>query len=46
MITVAMMPTAMKNQRCQPPASARKLNAAPVLCTRTSEKNGSTGMAS
>src|SRR5688572_22550618 len=27
--------TVMKNQRCQPPASARKLKAAPVLYTRT-----------
>src|SRR6185312_6011138 len=26
---------AVKNQRCQPPAPARKLNAAPVLCVRT-----------
>jgi hypothetical protein len=31
----AAMPSAVKNQRCQPPADARKENAAPVLCTRT-----------
>jgi hypothetical protein len=29
---------AVKNQRCQPEASARKENAAPVLCTRTTLK--------
>ncbi|EKD99156.1 MAG: hypothetical protein ACD_23C00101G0002 [uncultured bacterium] len=29
------MPMMVKNQRCQPPALARKENAAPLLCTRT-----------
>src|SRR5258706_1576812 len=33
---------AMKNQRCQPPAPARKLNAAPVLYTSTRLKKGVT----
>ena len=32
-----------KNQRCQPPASARSLNAAPVLCRRVRSRNGPTG---
>src|ERR1700682_6252546 len=32
----------VKSQRCQPPASARKLNAAPVLCMRTRLKKGVT----
>src|SRR6185503_2724421 len=32
----------MKNQRCQPPAPARKLNAAPVLYTSTRLKKGVT----
>src|SRR5260221_10596091 len=34
--------TTVKNQRCHPPAPARKLNAAPVLCMRTMLKNGVT----
>ncbi len=38
MNTAAATPTAVKNQRCQPPAEARKENAAPVLCTRTTLK--------
>src|SRR4051812_18229918 len=37
---------AVKNQRCQPEAPARKLKAAPVLCTSTRLKNGSTGRTS
>src|SRR5689334_11077314 len=36
------MVIAVKNQRCQPEAPARKLNAAPVLCTSTRLKNGRT----
>lgn len=39
MNTAAAMPSPMKNQRCQPLASARNENAAPVLCTRTMLKN-------
>jgi len=35
MKAAAPTPTAVKNQRCQPPAPARKEKAAPVLCTRT-----------
>jgi hypothetical protein len=35
MKTAAAMPMAVKNQRCQPAAPARKENAAPVLCART-----------
>src|ERR1700682_3505645 len=34
--------TTVKNQRCHPPAPARKLNAAPVLCIRTMLKKGVT----
>ena len=34
----AAMPMAVKNQRCQPPAPARKEKAAPLLCTRTTLK--------
>src|SRR5689334_24296463 len=34
------MVMAVKNQRCQPEAPARKLKAAPVLCTSTRLKNG------
>src|ERR1700674_3422741 len=37
---------AVKNQRCQPPASARKLNAAPELCIRTRLKKGVTSRTS
>ena len=36
----------VKNQRCQPDASARKLNAAPVLYASTRLKNGSTTVSS
>src|SRR5512141_3156040 len=32
----------VKNQRCHPPAPARKLNAAPGLCASTRLKNGVT----
>ena len=32
----------MKNQRCQPDAPARKLNAAPVLCSSVKSSTGST----
>ena len=32
----------MKNQFCQPEAFARKLNAAPVLCSLTRSKKGMT----
>ena len=32
----------VKNQRCQPPASDRKLNAAPLLKVSTQLKNGAT----
>ena len=39
MNTVAAVPSPTKNQRCHPDASARKLNAAPLLCTRTRLKN-------
>ncbi|EXI89239.1 MAG: hypothetical protein AW12_01727 [Candidatus Accumulibacter sp. BA-94] len=45
MLTIqAAMPiaSAVKNQRCQPPASERKLNAAPGLNTSTQLKNGAT----
>ena len=38
----ATKPNTTKNQRCQPEAPARKENAAPVLCTRTTLKNGVT----
>jgi len=38
MNSAAPMPMAVKNQRCQPDAEARKENAAPVLCTRTTLK--------
>ena len=38
--TAIVTPT--KNQRCQPPAPARKLKAAPGLCTRTRLRNGVT----
>src|SRR5437868_10752877 len=37
---------AVKNQRCQPEAPARKLKAAPVLWTSTRLKKGSTGWTS
>src|SRR5450432_2357402 len=36
----------VKNQRCQPPAWARKLKAAPVLCMRTMLKKGVTSRTS
>ena len=35
-------PSAMKNPRCQPDASARMLNAAPVLCSSVKSSTGST----
>ena len=35
MAPAATRPSAVKNQRCQPEASARKEKAAPVLCART-----------
>jgi hypothetical protein len=35
MNSVAATPIPVKNQRCQPPALARKEKAAPVLCART-----------
>ena len=38
MNTTAASASAMKNQRCQPPALARNENAAPVLCARTTLK--------
>ena len=34
--------SAMNNQRCQPEAEARKLNAAPTLCMRVMSSTGST----
>ncbi len=47
MTSTVLITTAMplKNQRCQPPALERKLNAAPVLCcsVRSNQKNTSTG---
>src|SRR5262245_10327789 len=42
---MAMVMT-VKNQRCQPEAPARKLKAAPVLCTSTRLKNGRTSRTS
>src|SRR5690554_2633345 len=44
MVRPTLAPTAMaaKNQRCQPGWSARKLKAAPVLCSSVRLKNGST----
>ena len=38
MNTAAAKPIAVKNQRCQPPAPARKEKAAPSLCQRTTLK--------
>ena len=40
--TLTTSASSVKNQRCQPPARARKLNAAPVLCARTMSSTGST----
>src|SRR5438034_748056 len=40
MAAVAATATPMKSILCQPPASARKLNAAPRLCASTRLKNG------
>src|SRR5450631_2751576 len=46
-ITVAItIVSPVKNQRCQPPAFARKLKAAPVLCMRTMLKKGVTSRTS
>ena len=44
MVRPTLAPTAMaaKNQRCQPGWLARKLKAAPVLCSSVRLKNGST----
>ena len=39
-------PSAVNSQRCQPPAAARKENAAPGLCTRTRLKKPVTTVAS
>ena len=39
----APKPSAVKNQRCQPEASAKKENAAPLLCARTRLKKLVTG---
>src|SRR6187455_42149 len=38
--------TTAKNQRCQPSAPARKLNAAPLLKVSTSDRNGSSAISS
>src|SRR5260221_7346903 len=46
MATEIAIVMAVKNQRCQPPAPARKLNAAPALCIRTRLKNGVTSSTS
>ena len=44
--TVAPTPMPTNSQRCQPPWSARKEKAAPVLCARTMLKKLVTGVLS
>ena len=43
MTTAATVPRPVKNQRCQPDASAKNENAAPLLCARTMLKKSVTG---
>ena len=46
MSSVAITPMPTNSQRCQPPCSARKEKAAPVLCARTMLKKPVMGVQS